>query len=268
MSYKNYLIENPENVSAYLTKFSGKTVQSTNILWNIYKSYGYKWLIQVRAFELMSEYRLSGSPGLHIHAEAFYLNSKMSDIGLEYNTVPALLRLLYKKGFISGYRYDDSELDIRFTDKDSRYSLVYIGAVPAMKLLLILSNIRDNDGIYIFNEFAALPHIPSDSRYLLKLLRRDILIADAMIICKRKPVFIKCEHSIFPIEGLDGFVSDVRKYGGENAEMLVTVSFLDEDTEFAGKLTEYADKHGIRLVLNIAEYDDDELAEKIKKALI
>lgn len=267
MSYKDYLTENSGNLSAYFTNIDRDIAKDTETLWNIYKSYGYPWLIQLCAFEVISEYRLADNSRLVINATNKYIKNKLSEWGYAYKTVPHLLRRLYNKGFISYYRYDDNELTVKFTDENSRNMLTHTGIVPAMKIIKTMLDIRDSDGKYKIYDYAVFPHKYVISEYLSNPVRSDFPIADAMLVHNGTPLFIKCEHSVFPVERLTDFAKAIGEYGRENSEMLFTVSFLDENTEFAEKLSAIAKSLGVKLIINTAELDDRQLSEEIERVI-
>lgn len=267
MKYRDYLVNNQNDLDIYFSNLSGDRGRSTDVIWEIYKCYGLPGYMQFSAFEKISVYRLEDKHSMEINASYDYISEKLSEVGLNYSFTPHLLKRLYKDRFISAYHYNDCEMVVHFANEDAAIILTHASIIPAMKVAKTSLFARFADGRYIVDKLVIGLHEYEYYEFMIQKARKDTIVADAMLLCRDKPVFIKCEYSIFPLEILDTFYEKVKLYGGDKAMMLVTVSLLDDDTEFAGELARRTEELGMKLIINIAEMDDDLLLKNIEQAI-
>ena len=250
----------------YLWELSDEFVNDVNLIWSLCRGDSRLWNTQIGVFEAAEAVGSVSEDGLTTIAEVTLLNAYLYKRKASYKLIKGIVAYLSKHGLMKAYE-DRGKLVITYKNSQVKRCLTKAGQALEMKVYTIAKGLLADDGAPIYNDAMNGVVIDWDGEFHDEETERvydteneiDILLMHDVV-----PVFISCKNGAVSSDELYKVNTVAERFGGKYAKKVLftaSISFLGEAGDY---LRQRAVDMNIRLIENVQDLNDSELASRIK----
>jgi hypothetical protein len=190
----------------------------------------------------------------------------MKQKGVPYAFSPGIMFGLQKHGLIRDLVLQDT-VTFTFKNEQVKRCLTVAGQILELAIASRLRSITDKDGLPLYNDVRVGVVIDWDGEFHNEETENiydteneiDVLLMHGAV-----PVFVSCKNGIVTPEELYKLNSVAERFGGEYAKKILVATALNTLGETGNYLRQRAEDMHIRIVENIQQMDEEELARKFR----
>lgn len=257
------LYENDMPQGTYIWDLSDEFKNDVNKMWGICRENAKAWNKQIDVFTAAEIVGSLSENGLTVSASVSDIQGYLKSEGGNYFLNSSIIKSLYKAGLIYIFA-DDNEFSITFKNEQVKRCLSKAGQILEMKVYISASEVSDKDCSPIYNDVMNGVYIDWDGEINEAEdgcdtgNEIDVIMMHGMI-----PVFVSCKNGRIDIDELYKLNTVAERFGGKYVKKVLIETSLGEG-HFAQYFKDRAKEMNIRVVSNIQDDDDSEIARIIK----
>lgn len=186
----------------------------------------------------------------------------------KYKKAKGIIGYLLRYGLLTFFNDDDEDkIIVSYKNEQVKKCLTKAGQALEMKVYVTAKGLRDKNGELLYNDALNGVVIDWDGEFHDEKTESqydteneiDVLLMHGVI-----PVFISCKNGIVTSDELYKLDAVAKRFGAHYSKKVLVATALDTLGEAGKYLRQRADDMGIRIIENVQDMDDDELANKFK----
>ncbi len=257
---------NEENTYAW--DLTDDFIKDVNLIWNICKGNVRYWNMQIGILEAADVVGSVSEDGLTTVAHRDALDQYLLQHRAKYKKAKGIISYLLRYGLLTFF--DDTDQDkiiVSYKNQQVKKCLTKAGQALEMKVYVTAKELRDKNGDLLYNDALNGVVIDWDGEFHDEKTESlydteneiDVLLMHGVV-----PVFISCKNGVVTSDELYKLDTVAKRFGAHYSKKVLVATALDSLGEAARYLRQRADDMGIRIIENVQEMDDDELACKFK----
>lgn len=237
-------------------------------MWNICKDNVRLWNMQIGVFCAANEIGTLSGDGLTVTVPRAELEQYLLSHRAKYKIAKDLINQLLRDGLLT--RFDDNDgnmITVSFKNPQVKKCLIRAGQALEMKVYATAKTLVDKDGVPVYNDARNGVVIDWDGEFHDEETEEifdteneiDVLLMHDVI-----PVFVSCKNGIVTSDELYKLNSVAEHFGGQYAKKVLVATSLEAMGDAGEYLRQRAKDMEIRVVEDITELDDAELARRIR----
>ena len=237
-------------------------------IWTVCKGNVRLWNTQIGVFEAAEEVGVISEDGLTTTARISAIEMHLSKHKAAYRKIKGMISCLLKQGLLTFFDdSDEAELKISYKNPQVKKCLTKAGLALELKVYITAKGLLENDGTPVYNDVMNGVLIDWDGAFHDEEANEpydteneiDILMMHDMV-----PVFVSCKNGIVTADELYKLNTVAQRFGGKYAKKVLIATSISMFGEAGKYLRQRAQDMNIKLVENIQEMEDAELAKKLK----
>ncbi len=256
-----------EDGNTYLWDLNPDFLQDIEKIWNICKTNVRLWNMQIGIFDTVEKIGTQSDDGLTTTASRVAVEDYLARHKLKYKKAKGIISYLCKHGLLTYFEDEDGSVTVSYKDPQIKRCLTIAGQALEMKVYITAKGIVEKDGTPVYQDAVNGAFIDWDGELHDEETEGvydteneiDVLLMHGVV-----PVFVSCKNGIVNAEELYKLNTVAERFGGQYAKKVLIATAIDSLGEAGMYFRQRAEDMNIRLVENIQELDDAELARKIK----
>ena len=252
----------------YKWDLNDEFVNDIHLIWNVCKGNVRFWNMQIGVFEAVNTIGNVSEDGLTVTVSRAALEHYLLQHRAKYKKAKGIIGYLLKYGLLTYFDDEDETfVTVSFKNEQVKKCLTKAGQALEMKVFITAKSVLDKEGIPVYDD--ALNGVVIDwdgelhdeeveGRYDTEN-EIDVLLMHDIV-----PVFVSCKNGIVTSDELYKLNAVAERFGGQYAKKVLVATSIGCLGEAGQYLRQRAKDMNIRLVENIQDLDDAELARKIK----
>ncbi len=225
-------------------------------MWDICRRHARRWNAQIAELGRICQYCQEGSLSVSIsETEAQSVFGR----GRDRVIAPDMLGELERAGLISELQADCG-IRFRFKSRQVKRCLTVAGQVLELVIAFYMKDARDKDGRPVYDDVRVGVVVDWDATNAEDEIR-TVNEIDVCAIRGGVPLFISCKNGSFDTEEIYKLNTVAQRFGGEYAAKVIVASELDKLGSRGEYLRARAADTGIRVIENVDEMEDQQLAK-------
>ncbi len=242
-------------------------LRDLDLIWGICKTNVRYWNMQIGVFAAMKKIGSQSADGLTLTAPQVAIERYLAEHDGKYVKAKGILAYLLKNRLLTHFS-DENEnaVTVSFKNSQVKRCLTTAGQALEMKIYVAAKFIREKDGKPVYTD--ALNGVVVDWDGQLHDEKAEGIYdteneIDVLLMHDVVPVFISCKNGKVQTQELYKLETVAERFGGPYAKKVLVATSLKfmKDAEY---IRQRAKDMNIRIIENIQEMDDKELAQKLK----
>jgi hypothetical protein len=255
-----------EEGNTYLWNLTREFRDDAQRMWDICKQNVRYWNMQIGTFETIEKLGKQSEDGLTTTASRAAVENYLERHRLKYKKATGIINYLLKHGLLKWFS-DEDDITVTYKDPQVKKCLTTAGQILEMKVYLTAKNVTEKDGTPVYHDCVNGVVIDWDGEFHNEETENiydteneiDVLLMHGAV-----PVFVSCKNGIVTPEELYKLNSVAERFGGEYAKKILVATALNTLGETGNYLRQRAEDMHIRIVENIQQMDEEELARKFR----
>lgn len=237
-------------------------------IWDACKNNVRLWNVQIGIFEAVKEIGIASEDGLTTTVSRTALENYLIRHKMKYKKAKGLINYLLKHGLLTWFDDEsDDYVTVSYKNKQVKKCLTTAGQALEMKVYIAARETVDKEGVPVYQDCLNGVMIDWDGE-LHDEEKEEIYDTeneiDVLLMHGVVPVFVSCKNGIVRPEELYKLNTVAERFGGQYAKKVLITTSLDAMGETGEYIRQRAVDMKIRLIENIQNMDDEELARKIR----
>ena len=255
-----------EEDNTYKWNFTPDFLRDISLIWNVCRGDVRYWNTQIGILE--GAEKVGTVSGLTTVVSKNALEGYLSRHNAKYKKASGIVTYLLRNGLLTAFDdTDEAKLVISYKNEQVKKCLTKAGQALEMKVYAIARGILDADGQPVYND--ALNGVVIDWDGVLHDEKVDDVYdtdneIDVLLMHDMVPVFISCKNGIIRSEELYKLSTVAERFGGPYAKKVLIATSLQYLGEAGEYLRQRAKDMNIKVIEDVQDMDDAELAKKLK----
>ncbi len=242
-------------------------LSDVELIWNVCKGNTRLWNMQIGIFEAAVDAGVLSEDGLTVTVSLAVLERTLAQRRAKNKPSKGITAYLLKYGLLTRFDDDGNTLTLSFKNNQVKKCLTKAGLALEMKVFVTAKAVIDKDGTPVYND--ALNGVVIDwdgeshdeGAETLYDTENEI---DVLLMHNMVPIFVSCKNGVVSSDELYKLDAVAERFGGQYAKKVLVATSIDSLGEAGKYLRQRAKDMGIKIIENIQDSDDAELAKKIK----
>lgn len=235
-------------------------------IWSVCRGNVRLWNMQIGVLAAAETVGTVSEDGLTTTARISAIDGQLSRQKASYKIVKGVISALCKAGVVT-FLDDGDEMTISYKNEQVKKCLTKAGQALEMKVYLTAKSLFDDDGVPVYDDvmngvvidWDGEPHDEEAEGIYDTENEIDILMMHDIV-----PVFVSCKNGVVTSDELYKLNSVAERFGGQYSKKVLVATSIAAMGEAGNYLRQRAKDMNIRLVENVQELDDVQLARKLK----
>lgn len=243
-------------------------LKDIDLIWNICKEDARCWNVQTGIFEAAEIVGDVSEDGLTTTVSRAALEQYLAQHRARYKKAKGIISSLLECGLLT--RFDDENettVTIAYKNEQVKKCLTKAGQALEMKVYVTAKSVLDSEGLPVYDDALNGVVIDWDGEFHdeetegIYDTKNEI---DVLLMHKIVPVFVSCKNGIVTSDELYKLNTVAERFGAHYSKKVLIATSVDRLGEAGEYLRQRAKDMNIRLLENIRDIDDAEVARKIK----
>lgn len=242
-------------------------VKDIENIWNICKADVRYWNTQIGVLDDISTIGETSDDGLTVVVYRAALNAYLQGNKHRYVNAPEIIGPLLDLGLLTEFEETDDTITVSYKNKQIKKCLTVAGQALEMKILSTARALSDDDGTPLYNDTLSNVTIDWDGEFHDEKAEKvfdteneiDVLLMHGIV-----PVFISCKNGVITADELYKLDTVAGRFGGQYAKRVIVATSLKKMKDKGVYIRQRAEDMNIRLIEDIQDMSDEELAKRIK----
>ena len=248
----------------YKWDFSADFLRDIRLIWNICRTNVRLWNAQIGVLAAAEE--VGVTTGFTTVTPMPALEHYLQRHGAKYTHAKGVIRYLLKYGLLSDFSENQTELRIAYKNEQVKRCLTRAGQALELKVFVAAKDLVCKDETKSYDDALNGVFIDWDGE-LHDESAEDIYDVeneiDIMLMHDLIPIFISCKNGIVEVEELYKLHTVAERFGGKYAKKVLVATSIDAMGSSGKYLRQRAKEMDIKLVENIQDLDDEEIAKRL-----
>lgn len=251
--------------NTYLWNVTAEFSKDIEVIWDICKENVRKWNIQAGVFETIGKVGINDEAGLQISASMTAIENYYRNHTGSYRMDKGIVEKLCEAGLITVFHENETQVVISYKDLQVKKCLTKAGQSLEMKVFLTAKHLTDAEGKSIYNDVLNGVVIDWDGEFQEEEDPDTKNEIDVMLMHGMIPVFISCKNGLVTVEELYKLNTVAERFGGMYSKKVLIATSLSRLKDSEEYFKQRARDMNIRIVENIQDMDDHELAKNMSR---
>lgn len=252
----------------YKWDLNDEFISDINLIWNLCKGNVRYWNMQIGIFAAVDIMGSVSDDGLTTVTSRAALDHYLTQHKAKYKKAKGIVNYLLKYGLLTYFDdEDETTVTISYKNEQVKKCLTKAGQALEMKVFVTAKDVLDKDGLPVYDDALNGVVIDWDGEFHDETVEEfydteneiDVLLMHDIV-----PVFISCKNGIVTSDELYKLDTVAERFGGQYSKKVLIATSVDCLGEAGKYLRQRAKDMNIRLIENIQDLDDAELARKIR----
>ena len=256
-----------EEDNTYQWDLSDEFLKDVERIWSICKGNVRLWNVQIGIFETVEKIGTLSEDHLTTTVSRAALEDYLLRQNRRYKKAKGMITAMLKQGLLTWFWDEDDTVTISYKNLQVKKCLTNAGRALEMKMYTMARAVTDKSGVPAYNDTLCGVVIDWDGE-LHDEEQEDIYDTeneiDVLLMHGVVPVFVSCKNGVVTADELYKLNTVAERFGGQYAKKVLVANALGSMGETGHYLRQRAVDMNIRLLENIQDLDDSELARKIR----
>lgn len=252
----------------YRWDLNSEFLLDVNLMWDVCRGNVRYWNMQMCILEAAEKVGVISEDGLTTTVSRMALEHYLTIHKAKYKKAKGIINSLIRCGLLICFDDENEDvLTISYKNKQIKRCLTKAGQALEMKIYVTVKSILDHDGVPVYNDVLNGVVIDWDGEFHDEKTENlydteneiDVFLMHGIV-----PVFVSCKNGIVTSDELYKLNTVAERFGGRYSQKVLITTALNSLGEAGEYLRQRAADMNIKLIENIQNLSDDELARKLR----